>query len=138
MSNSGSVFSSSNLNYPVGLAFDSAGSLFVANYSNNVVKFTATGGVLASTSSIFTSSGVSNPYGLAFDSTGSLYLANDSNNTIEKYISTGGELSNIGTQFASSPDVNAPRFLAFTPTPEPGTAVGLLLGGAVLLARRRR
>ena len=133
----GSVFASSGLNGPSGLAFDSAGNLYAANYGDNTVeKFTSGVG------SVFASSGLNSVYGLAFDSTGNLYAANSGDNTIEMFTPGG-----VGSVFASS-DLNNPQFLAFTndagvplplanQVPEPASAslIGL---GALLLAVRRR
>ena len=76
----GSVFASSGLNFPIGIAFDSAGSLYAANSDNTIEKFTS-GGV----GSVFASSRLDSPRGLAFDSAGNLYAANSdpASNTIE-------------------------------------------------------
>src|SRR5450755_3705010 len=60
---SGSVFASSGLNGPFGLAFDSSGNLYAANGGDNTIeKFTPGSG------SVFASSGLNSPMGLAFDS----------------------------------------------------------------------
>jgi DNA-binding beta-propeller fold protein YncE len=46
-----SVFANSGLDNPVGLAFDSAGNLYVANAgnSNTIMKFTPSGGKVSAT-----------------------------------------------------------------------------------------
>ncbi len=57
----------------MGLAFDSSGSLYVANAGNNTIeKFDPSGAGLlfSSTNALF------EPEGLAFDSGGNLYVAN--------------------------------------------------------------
>lgn len=87
---------------PEGLAFDSAGNLYVANWGNTIEKFTP-GGVR----SVFASTGLSLPSGLAFDSAGNLYAANRGNNTIEKFTPGG-----VGSVFAST-ELNSPDGLAF-------------------------
>jgi sugar lactone lactonase YvrE len=67
----GSVFASSGLNSPHGLAFDSAGNLYAANAGNNTIEKFTPGGV----GSLFASTGLSGPSGLAFDSGDNLYVA---------------------------------------------------------------
>ena len=133
------------MNSPRGLAFDSAGNLYVSNAANagtgnnTIEKFTP-GGV----GSLFASSGLSTPEGLAFDSAGNLYASNigNGNPTIEKFNSTGTDLG----VFASS-GLSAPHFLAFTddagvplrlPVPEPSSWAMLAFGAASLLCFRRR
>src|SRR5438094_304763 len=99
----GSVFSSSGLNQPYGLAFDSAGNLYAATSFNTIVRFTPSG-----VRSVFASSGLNEPVGLAFDSAGNLYAANYGDNTIERFTPGG-----VGSVFANS-GLNRPMFLAFT------------------------
>jgi uncharacterized repeat protein (TIGR03803 family)/T5SS/PEP-CTERM-associated repeat protein len=109
--NSGSV-----LNYPVGLAFDSAGNLYVADDGlSDIAKFNSLGAGAVFSTDV-------NPEGLAFDSAGNLYEADDSGNIV-KFSSTGGVLNSAGTVFASS-GMNQPLFLAF----QPGTG-GTVTGG---------
>ena len=61
------------LNNPLGLAFDTAGNLYVANeLSNAVRRFSPTGVDLGD----FASTGLFQPFGLAFDTTGNLYVSN--------------------------------------------------------------
>ena len=138
---SSSVFASSGLFNPTGLAFDSAGNLYAVNQnsrSSTIEKFTSGG-----TASVFASSGLNGPWGLAFDSAGNLYAANVGNgsNTIEKFSATGTDLGVFANGVSG-------RFLAFTndagvplplanQAPEPAS-VALLGLGAVLLATRRR
>ena len=63
---SGSVFASSGLSNPVGLAFDSAGILYAANFGNNTIReFSSSGtdlGIFADSSD-----GLNEPVFLAFD-----------------------------------------------------------------------
>ena len=71
----------STLNYPVYLAFDNFGNMFVSDCSNNrVQKFVPpfTTGMAASMSI----TGFNNPIGLAFDRLGNLLVADNSNNRI--------------------------------------------------------
>jgi sugar lactone lactonase YvrE len=83
----GGVWADTGLSGPNGLAFDSSGSLYVANYGNNTIEAFDSSG----TGSLFTGSGLSQPHVLAFDNSHNLYVANDNNGQgyIEKYDSTG-------------------------------------------------
>ena len=103
----GSVFTSSGLSQPEGLAFDSLGNLYAANFNfgtNTIEKFNP--GAVAS---VFADAndGLSRPTGLAFDSAGNLYAANGLNATIVK-ITPGG----VGSVFANT-GLSGPLGLAF-------------------------
>lgn len=84
-----------------GLAFDSAGNLYVGDTSE-IFKYTPGGA-----GSVFANNGLSDPAGFAFDRAGNLYVANTGNNTIEKFTPGGG-----GNVFART-GLNAPTGLAF-------------------------
>ncbi|HEY5312710.1 MAG TPA: hypothetical protein VIK18_09320, partial [Pirellulales bacterium] len=71
---------SAGLYYPIALAFDSSGNLYVGN--NSTVEKFAPG---STTPSATYSAGVDEPYALAFDSSGNLYVANYGNNTVEEF-----------------------------------------------------
>src|ERR1700692_4293764 len=75
-----SVFTSTGVNRPTGLAFDSAGNLYAGNLGTNTIEEFTPGGV----GSVFanTGTGFNGPLGLAFDSAGNLYAAINQNNTI--------------------------------------------------------
>lgn len=65
-----SLFASSGLNGPTGLAFDAQGNLYVANYNQDTIeKFSPTGADLG----VFASTLCCGAYGLAFDGLGNLY-----------------------------------------------------------------
>ena len=94
----------SGLDYPVGLAFDSAGNLFEADaYSGNIYKFTPTG-----VKSTF-ASGLWEPFGLAFNSAGHLFVAEYASGNIYEYTQSGTK-----STFASGLD--CPVGLAFNTT----------------------
>jgi sugar lactone lactonase YvrE len=122
----GTVFASSGLSYPIGLTFDSAGNLCVANWNGNSIwKYNSSGAGTA-----FASSGLNKPYGLAFDNEGNLYVANSGDGTIAKFDSSG-----IGTVFASG--LNSPEGLVNQSVPEPSTRA-LLVGCLVALFSVKR
>lgn len=102
--NSESVFASSGMNDPRGLAFDVAGNLYTANFLANTITRYDNAGTLMESS--FASTGMNSPVGLAFDSNGNLYAANYFGNTLSKYNSSGSM-----SLFASG--LNGPQCLAF-------------------------
>jgi hypothetical protein len=90
----------------VGLAFDSGGNLYAANFFDaKITKFTPAG-----VGSLFFS-GVQFPYGLAIDSVDNIYLAYGTFQILK--ITPGG----VGTVYAdnASAGVHAPTYLAFAP-----------------------
>jgi sugar lactone lactonase YvrE len=96
-----SVFASSGLDDPSGLAFDAAGNLYVANADDGTVeKFTPNG-----VGTLF-ASGLNTPVGVAVDAAGNVYVASFFGGTITKFNPAGGS-----SVFASN--VNGPTGLAF-------------------------
>jgi DNA-binding beta-propeller fold protein YncE len=89
------------LTFPTGLAFDGAGNLFVATYSENTIRKLTPSGVM----SVFATVGVQDPHGLAFDGSGNLYVASEPG-YIEKFTPGG-----VGSVFASG--LGSPANLAF-------------------------
>ncbi len=80
-----SVFAT-NVNGPLGLAVDSHGNLFVANFGDNSIdKITPSGSL-----SVF-ATGLSEPTGLAFNSAGDLFVANGESDTIDEFSPAGTE-----------------------------------------------
>jgi uncharacterized protein (TIGR03437 family) len=77
---------------PGGLAVDSAGNLYIADYGNNrirkvsngLITTAAGGGAALGDNGPATSAQLSNPYGVAVDSAGNLYVADWGNNRIRK------------------------------------------------------
>lgn len=61
------------LDYPYGVAFDTSGNLYAANYNYGTISKVTPGGVVSGFAT-----GVTNGIGLAFDSNGNLYAANHS------------------------------------------------------------
>jgi DNA-binding beta-propeller fold protein YncE len=87
-----SVFVSTGLDHPSGLAFDPSGNLYAANYDNTIEKFTPDG-----VGSVF-ATGLNGPLGLACDRAGNLYSANFGNATIYKFTPGG-----VRSVFAADP-----------------------------------
>ena len=97
-----SAFTTNVIKNAQGLAFDSAGNLYVGEFFNGDVIKIATNG----TASVF-ATGLSEPAGLAFDAAGNLYVANGNTNIITKITSAGG----TGTVFYKGALLNDPRGL---------------------------
>jgi sugar lactone lactonase YvrE len=104
-----SVFVDSGLDGPDGLAFDSSGNLYVANYGYSQFNLFSGGSIDKIDSSghetVF-ASGLAIPDGLAFDSSGNLYAAMNETGTIMKFDPSGD-----GTVFASG--LSFPYKIAF-------------------------
>ncbi len=94
---------SAQLNYPIGVAVDSVGSLYIADSSNHRVRKVTAGGIttVAGTGAagdsgdndLATSAQLNNPQGVAVDSVGSLYIADSSNHRVRKV--TGGGITTV-------------------------------------------
>ena len=91
------------MNAPSGLAFDSAGYLYVSNYTSNTISKIAVDGTMTT----FASTGLTGPTGMAFDRFGNLFVANDDANTITRFTPDGH-----GTLFANK-GLSMPQGLAF-------------------------
>jgi IPT/TIG domain/Listeria-Bacteroides repeat domain (List_Bact_rpt) len=91
---------SSGLDDPLGLAFDSAGNLFISNAVNNTVSVlpVASGtvfgqSVTADTLSTVVSTGQdTTPFGIAFDRAGNLYIESNSADTVSVLPASSGTL----------------------------------------------
>lgn len=95
---------------PLGLAVDSAGTVYVADSGNNTIRKVTSAGVvttLAGTAGVFgsadgtgTAASFTLPTGLAVDGAGNLYVADSVNGTIRKITSAG-----VVTTLAGTPGV---------------------------------
>ena len=157
--------SAGGLGSPIGLAFNSAGNLFVSDASSgNIYEFTPNGA-----QSTF-ASGLSIPFGLVFNSAGDLFEADAGTGSINEFTPGGAKstfasglsypeglaLNSAGDLFAANDGngtiteitpggvqslfasgLDEPTFLAFQAVPEP-SIMGLLAVGAITLLVRRR
>jgi sugar lactone lactonase YvrE len=101
-----STFNSGDMSEPGGLAFNSAGILFVANTSGGSIDELTSGGTLSTFAT-----GLQNPSGLAFDSAGDLFDTDFSGNAIYEFVNNHGTLSSTPTLFVSG--LSHPTMLAF-------------------------
>ncbi len=112
-----------SLDEPEGLAFDSSGDLWVANYGgNSLVEFArrqlATGSPTpAATISSGPSDSLDEPQGLAFDSVGDLWVANDNSDTVvelkPRQLVTGSPTPAVTVSSALPGSLDGPADLAF-------------------------
>jgi sugar lactone lactonase YvrE len=102
----GGAPTSAKLNQPYGVAVDSAGNIFIADFSNNVIrKVTSTKittvagqgptlGGYSGDNGPATAAKLNQPSGVAVDTSGNLYIADMGNNVIRK-VSTGGTIKTV-------------------------------------------
>jgi sugar lactone lactonase YvrE len=96
-----SLFTSSGIFIPIGLAFDGSGNLYVGNLGDNdVLKVTPQG----QSSVIANYPAISGPQALAIDKNGNLYVANGPNNSVEKITPSGSASVFANTGFDTTPD----------------------------------
>ena len=105
---------------PTGLAFNSSGDLFEADYNSGKIYEFTPGGVQSTFAS-----GLSSPYGLAFNSAGDLFEADVGSGNIYKFTPTGmrstfaSKVAPLGLAFNNNGDlfVTSPqKIIEFTPS----------------------
>ena len=106
LSGDGALAVNASLNSPTGLAFDSAGNLYIADADNNAVRMVTVGGVIttiagASANPGFSGDGGPAPQaqlyraaGVAVDAAGNVFIADDINCRIRK-IDTNGIITTV-------------------------------------------
>jgi len=101
----GAAATAAQLNFPTAVALDSAGDLFIADFSNNRIREVSAGGAIATVAgngrSGYSGDGgpaanaqLFTPQGVAVDSSGNLYIA-DTGNWVVRLVSAGGTISTI-------------------------------------------
>jgi sugar lactone lactonase YvrE len=92
------------LNNPTGLAFDTAGNLYIADWNNHVVRKVAPTGLISTVAGTgtqgysgdggaATSAELNFPYGVALDPSGNLYIGDSTNFRVRKV--SGGTISTV-------------------------------------------
>jgi len=102
-----------SFSYPVGIAVDDSGNVYVADSGNNEIRKITPGGLVSTLAGSLTSGSVNgkgssasfnNPSGVAVDASGNVYVADAGNNEIRK-ITTGSTntatINHINTSFIS-------------------------------------
>jgi len=104
----GAAASSAQLNIPIGLAVDSGGNLYIADYGNNVVRKVAPGGTISTVAGtglqsyggdggVATKAGLHGPQAVAVDGGGNLYIADSQNNRVRLVTPAGNIATVAGT-----------------------------------------
>ena len=94
------------LYYPVGLAFDSLGNLYIADYDNDAVRKVTPAGIITTYAGTGTAgyngdggpatkADLKGPYGLAFDSENNLYISDYGNHVIREVVFKTGVINTI-------------------------------------------
>ncbi|MGZ3865132.1 MAG: NHL domain-containing protein [Bacteroidia bacterium] len=110
-SGNGGSSTSAQLNWPLGIATDMAGNLYIADSENHVIRKVDNSGIITTVAgtgikgysgdgSAATLAQLYFPAGVTVDAIGNIYIADDSNNVVRK-INTGGIITTVagnGTQ----------------------------------------
>jgi len=113
-SGDGGPATSATLDYPLGLAIDSSGDLYIADSFNHRIRIVTPDGNINTYAGLSPTGGYSGdggpatnanlnrPFGICVDAAGNLYIADSSNNRIRK-VTPGGTISTVaGTGTAGS------------------------------------
>ncbi len=110
--------------FPLGVAVDSSGNIYVADQGNHTIrKITSAGavttiagsaGLSGSTNGTASAARFSSPYGVAVDSAGNVYVADNRNHTVRKVTSTGVVTTLAGSANASGSTDGAGSAARFT------------------------
>ena len=117
-SGDGSAATAASLNFPTGVALNSAGDIYVADYPNHRIRKVNTSGVITTVAGNGTfgfsgDGGAANetqldrPHGVAVDGAGNLLIADSGNSRIRKVDSSGIISTVAGTTFGFSGDGGA-------------------------------
>jgi uncharacterized protein (TIGR03437 family) len=101
----GGAATAAQLNAPFGVALDTAGNVYIADFSNNRVRKVAVNGTIATLAGSgvsgyggdggnATSARLNGPQGVAVDAAGNVYIADTANNRVRK-VTTDGVISTL-------------------------------------------
>ncbi len=97
--------------YPTGVAFDSSGNMYIADFNNHRIRKVDTAGIITTVAGNgtggclgdggdATAAQLNNPRGIAFDSSGNMYIADCGNHRIRK-VDTVGKITTVAGNGAS-------------------------------------
>ncbi len=106
------TLSTAKLNTPIGLALDAAGTLYIADNGNNVVRTVSASGTLntiagnglggfSGDGAAATDAELNQPVDVACDAAGNIYIADYSNNRIRKVVTGTGKIYTVAGSGAS-------------------------------------
>ena len=93
-SGTATVLGFTGLSSPAGVAVDSSGNVYVADYGNNRIEELSTAGVQSQYMSFYL------PMAIAIDPSGNVYIGNAANGYIAEYTSAGSPIGTWGTGLA--------------------------------------
>jgi len=102
----GGAATSANLSFPAGLAFDSAGNMYIADSFNSRIRKVGPDGAIttiagtgsfgfAGDQNAATQAILNRPYSVAVDGAGNVYIADALNHSVRKVAASGGTMSTV-------------------------------------------
>ena len=103
------------LSFPVGIALDGAGNIYVANFSNSTITVYAAGASgNATPMATITGPGLNGPFGIALDGAGNIYVTNFSGNSITVYpAGASGNATPTATIVGGNTGLSQPALITF-------------------------
>jgi uncharacterized protein (TIGR03437 family) len=102
----GGPATAANLAFPAGLAFDSAGNMYIADAANSRIRKVAADGTITTfagtgdfgffgDTNVATKAGMNRPYGVIADKAGNIYIADAYNDAVRKVLASSGTMTTV-------------------------------------------